>query len=77
MCATCDEIGGAIRWSNNPLSETLRQIGGFVTQGGLVEIGEASPHGPFLVVRYRCTECARVWRLTYPDQGMAGGFARE
>lgn len=77
MCATCDEIRSAIRWSSNSLSETLHQIGGFVNKGRLVEIGEASPHSPFLTVRYRCTECAGVWRLTYPDQGMVGGFARE
>jgi hypothetical protein len=77
MCTTCDEIGRVVRWSISSLSDVIRQIGGFVSQGKLVEIGEAAPQGPFLVVRYRCAECAEVWRLTYPDQGMIGGFARE
>ena len=53
------------------------KIDNLVIQGKLADLGELTPHGHFVEVGYKCSECGVVWKLKYPDQGMTGGFARE
>jgi hypothetical protein len=74
---TCAELDKNIRWSKDSFSKILGRIGGLVSSGRLIELGEVTPEGPFLSVRYKCEECGAIWRLTHPDQGMKGGFVRE
>jgi hypothetical protein len=77
QCAVCNRLERDIHWSKDTMSHIRNVIGDLVARGELRELGEATPAGPFLTVRYRCTQCGTVWRLTYPDQGMKGGLERE
>jgi hypothetical protein len=76
-CSVCNRLERDIHWSKDTMGHIRSVIGDFVTHGELRELGEVTPAGPFLTVRYQCTKCNTVWRLTYPDQGMKGGFERE
>lgn len=77
MCKTCTEIDKSIRWSKDSFTHILHVLGALVSSGRLMELGEVTPGGAFLLLRYKCKECNTIWRLTHPDQSMKGGFIRE
>jgi hypothetical protein len=77
MCQICSYLDKNIRWEKDSLAHIRSVLGELTSTGKLVELGEVTPNGPFLSVRYKCMECGAVWRLTYPDHGMRGGFVRE
>ena len=77
MCRTCTELDRNICWSKDSFFHIRRAIGELASGLRLIELGEVNPEGPFLSVRYKCAECGTIWKLTYPDQGMKGGLARE
>lgn len=77
ICKNCILLTENINWSKDSLREIMFFIVKLVSKGQLVELGEVTPAGPYLSVRYKCVECNRVWRITYPDQAMKGGICLE
>lgn len=76
-CALCSHLKENIQWLTGTLSDKVAAIDSLVSAGRLTELGQAMPNGPILAVRYKCNTCGTVWRLTYPDHSLAGGFDRE
>lgn len=53
------------------------QISFLVKENSLVQLGEVDPDGPFVIIKYRCTMCNKIWVLEVPDQAFRGGWYEE